>query len=117
MPFLGSKRGQVPMTIRDYLTKRKSRLGYWSIVSFVTLVAATAASTALQSPPLHLLAFVSLASYLISVFFYQYRVRCPRCNGNIGRHTSYFGLRKTLFFDTVNHCPFCGVKIDEPVGT
>jgi hypothetical protein len=104
------------MTIRDYLTKRKSRLGYWSILSFVILVAATAASTALQSPPLHLLAFVSLASYLISVFFYQYRVRCPRCNGNIGRHTSYFGLRKTLFFDTVNHCPFCGVKIDEPVG-
>ena len=105
------------MTIRDYLKKRKSRLGYWSIASFVALVAALIAGSALESPPLHILAFVSFVSYLVSVVFYQYRVRCPRCSGNIGRHTSYFGLRKTLFFDTVNHCPFCGVQLDESVGT
>ena len=105
------------MTIRDYLTRRKSRLGYWSITSFVILVAALVAGAVLESPPLHILAMVSFASYLTSVVFYQYWVRCPRCRGNIGRHTSYFGLRKTLFFDTVNHCPFCGVQLDEPIGT
>jgi hypothetical protein len=105
------------MRIRDYLTRRKSRLAYWSIISFVILMVALVAGTALETPSLHVLALVALLSYLVSVVFYQYRVRCPRCKGNIGRHTSYFGLRKTLFFDTVNYCPFCGVQLDEPVGT
>ena len=105
------------MTIRDSLTKRKSRLGSWSITSFVILIIALVAGVALESPPLQILAFVAFASYLVSVVFYQYRVRCPRCSGNIGRHTNYFGLRKTLFFDTVNHFPFCGVQLDESVGT
>lgn len=103
------------MTIRDYLAKRKNRLAYWSLTSAVILAAAVVAGTVLESPPFQVLAIVSFASYFASVIFYQYRVRCPRCNGNIGRHTSYFGLRKTLFFGTVNYCPFCGVQLDEPV--
>ena len=105
------------MTIRDYLEKRKNRLGYWSIASFVVFAVAVVAGEVLESPPFHILAIVALASYVTSIVFNQYRVRCPRCNGNIGRHTSYFGLRKALFFDTVYHCPFCGVHIDQPLGT
>ena len=105
------------MKIRDHLTKRKSRIGYWLIGSFVCMVGAIVAGAVLESPPLHVLAAAFLVSYFISLFFYQYRIRCPRCRGNIGRHTSYFGLRRTLFFDAVNFCPFCGVNLDEQVGT
>lgn len=103
------------MTIRSYLAKRKKHFGYWSIASFAILVVAAVAGDALDSPPLFALAIAAFISYALSVVFYRYRVRCPRCSDNIGRHTSYFGVRRTLFFDTVNYCPFCGVHLDEPV--
>ena len=103
------------MTIRDHLTKRKSRFVYWSIASFLALFISLIAGEALDSPPLLVLAMASLLSYLVSVAFYQYRVRCPRCGGNVGRHTNYFGVRKTLLYDTVNYCPFCGIHLDQPV--
>ncbi len=103
------------MTIRSYLAKRKKRIGYWSLASFAILVIAAVAGDVLDSPLLFALAIAAFISYAASVVFYQYRVRCPRCSANTGRHTSYFGVRKTLFFDTVNYCPFCGVHLDEPV--
>jgi hypothetical protein len=105
------------MKIRDYLAKRKERIGYWAIASFVILIVALIAGDALESPSLLALAFASFISYIASVAFHHYSVRCPRCKSNIGRHISYFGVRKTLFFDTVNYCPFCGVHLDESVRT
>jgi hypothetical protein len=103
------------MTLRDYLTKRKARMAYWSIASLIIMVLALVAAMLLERSWVNAIAFVALASYLISIFFYRFRIRCPRCNGNIGLHTNYFGLRKSLFFDTVYYCPFCGVHVDEPL--
>lgn len=59
------------------------------------------------------MAMAALASYVVGLLFYHYGVHCPRCAGNIGSHTNYFGLRKTWFFRAVNFCPFCGVHLDQ----
>lgn len=100
------------MIIREYLARRKSRFAYWSIASFVVLMAAIVVGVLLEDPRMHLVALGAFISYSLATYFDKYRVRCPTCGGNIGRHTSYFGLRAVRFFDTVNHCLFCGVKLD-----
>lgn len=103
------------MTFRDYLAKRKARL-LWLMIGVVFLaVLCMAAATAMDSKLLMGLGVLWWLAYVPAVMGYCYLVRCPRCKGNIGRHTSHFGLKKTLFFDVINYCPFCGVQLDQPV--
>jgi hypothetical protein len=103
------------VTIRDYLIKKTHRLFGWTISTFVLAVLCAMAGTVLDSKPLVAVSGLVFLACIPAWFCYHFRVRCPRCRGNIGRHTRHFGLQKTWLYDVVNVCPFCGVPLDQPL--
>ncbi len=104
------------MTVREHLIRAKKIYGRWSISSFALMIATLSAGQTSGRTWLYWISAVAFVGYLTGLAFYKFRVRCTRCNGNIGLSTNYFHDRRLLFLHPVKHCPFCGVSLDSPSG-
>ena len=104
------------MMIRELLAKKKNRYFLTMVgAAFLAILSAQGTYFFLPGWPIAV-ALLLVALAIAGWIAYRFRVRCPRCNGNIGAKYTYFGKRGFLLFRPVAHCPFCGVSLDEPVG-
>ena len=97
------------MTIRAYI-RRRVILGYGlALVGFALAVAFHLFSEGYSSP-LFAIAFIP---FIAAIFFINFGVRCPRCEGNLAMTPAAYPTfsRKHRF----NFCPYCGVSVDEQV--
>ena len=103
-----------PVTIRRRLLRRKflfSITGWLGTFAGVVLVALGEAAT---RPGWTYAGWTSLAIGVIALHFSIARVRCPRCNGNIG-HLGMTALTGHWFWARpMAFCPYCKVDLDEP---
>jgi hypothetical protein len=102
------------MRIRDRLARIKSIALRAQLATYVLFVAALFAWGVTEWDPCLYVAFVALAGLLGSVLFGKHGARCPRCRGNVGSRTQYFGEKTSRWFRRIDFCLFCGVSLDEP---
>lgn len=62
----------------------------------------------------NLLALAMFLLALWALFMSQARVRCPRCDNNLG-HLSLVAFTGWLWAKPIVFCPFCRVALDTPV--
>ena len=94
------------MTIRDLLAKAQR--------NFIVMIVVTWLAFLLVSfwlPPRHTLFFICVFFvFIAAAFVYLYRsARCPRCDAKL-----WLSLRPVYSFGPkLNHCPSCGVSVNE----
>jgi hypothetical protein len=101
------------MTIRQYLQAKASTF-VWLVSSFGILALGFSFSDLIATPfgfPAVLALFVTL---LLIVVVLAARFRCPKCSGPLSSLIAHFGPLRRLGRQ-VQCCPFCGVKMDEPL--
>ena len=98
------------MTIREHLARQQNMLLLWTLAS----VLAFGAILWLEPPPARFnwLATLSLVSFACSLVTAAYLLRCPRCDGRLGRLKVPLTRRLFSFGKTVDFCPYCGVSLD-----
>jgi hypothetical protein len=102
------------MTIRRRLRRRKHLFwltGYLGLCGGVILILLGEAAT---RPVWMYAGWAVLAIGVIASYVSFARIRCPRCNGNIG-HPGIDALSgHWLWAKPIAFCPYCKVDLDEP---
>jgi hypothetical protein len=100
------------MTIRSQISrkKRKALISAYSGMAFFFLGIILLHESAW---PL-ILAAIGFSVSGFSMLYAFWRIRCPRCKGNIGYVAMYYGTPFSLS-KKINFCPFCGINLDTEV--
>lgn len=53
--------------------------------------------------------------FIGGIIYLTFFLRCPRCSGRVGQTIAWALLFQWGWQQRVNFCPYCGVKLDEPV--
>ena len=105
------------MTIREYLMEKKQLYGRLFGASMFAVIAFQVIAFLTNLEWIFVGVVIGSILFIAAVFSYKYRVRCPKCNGNIGANFNYFGNVQVLFFKPVMYCPYCAVALDSEHNT
>jgi len=97
------------VNIRDVISRRKRKATIIQYAGFTLFVFGGLATSLNES--LFVLALPGFAIFIGGILFMLFRIRCPRCRGNIGYAVSYYGGPFTVS-PKIRFCPFCGVALD-----
>lgn len=99
------------MSLRDWL-RRRARQGWLILVGALASIAGLHALMPLDPAPglllWSLLVFPAAYAYAMS------RIACTRCGNAVGSVVRPWRLHHGRLQQRVNHCPYCGVSLDEP---
>jgi hypothetical protein len=101
------------MTIRQYL-QTKANAFAWPIIALALLGLALRISGLALTPLGFSAVLASFATILLVCVVLAVRFRCPRCSGPLSSLIAHFGPMRKLG-RKIQFCPFCGVKMDEPL--
>jgi hypothetical protein len=103
------------MTIREYL-QRRAKLLALGIVGAWAVMAGQSFLVAQPSGPVAVAFLIAGALVFFgAILAVVFMLRCPRCNGNLGSLVAHFGPLRKMSSRQANFCPFCGVKLDDPM--
>ena len=103
-------------TIRDYVKRRvwwciAVAVGGWFLVPLGAALAGNLPD-GLARAALPIVGFVMFGGAILAL---QMIVRCPKCRARLGRTIAMPVAFAWGSGPKVNFCPFCGVKLDEPI--
>ena len=98
------------MTIREYLRKRRTKL--WLLVGGLVLL--MLAVSALDGTMGLVASVATLVIFSGVMYGFGHWSRCPRCQTRLGTGVS---LSTRTLAGPINYCPYCGVSLEQSVGT
>jgi hypothetical protein len=99
------------MTIRERLKRRATLFLLPVFIFSMAMIAVGAFADKVLIDSMGPYIFIGfLISFIPILFFF----RCPSCTANLGALITNFGPLSS-YAKKVNHCPFCGVALDENV--
>lgn len=102
------------ITIRRRLMRRKFLFSITGWLATFAGVVMVGIGEEAPNPMWLYMGWASVAIGMIALTFSVARVRCPRCNGNIG-HLGLGALTGRWFWaKPIAFCPYCKVDLDEP---
>ena len=99
------------MSLREWLRRRARQ--NWLIYAGLMLLAGLSTLLTSKWPEWATVAPVFVVVPL-GVAYAQSRLACPRCGNGLGMFVAPWRLHHGSPRKRVNHCPFCGVSLDEP---
>jgi hypothetical protein len=104
------------VTVRESLTGQMRRWWILAGLGFATMMAGPITAGALGAPKTAaLLAFGGVLVFAVALLGLQFRVRCPRCRGALGRIATTFGDVLLRFPKRLMFCPYCALDLDSPI--
>ena len=98
------------MTIRQVLSRRMIIWLLIALASWLGGAASIALPTNQDVPWLYPLFIVIFGVALLGF----YRLQCPRCRTALGTNTFRIVGINTVLTKRIEHCPYCGVSLDQP---
>lgn len=102
------------ITIRRRLMRRKFLFSITGWLATFAGAVLTVLGEAAMRPGWMYAGWASVAIGVIAVTFSLARVRCPRCNGNIGHLGTAALTGRWPWVKPIAFCPYCKVDLDEP---
>ena len=99
------------MSLRDRL-RRRARQGGWILAG--ALAAILGLHELVPLDPDRGLLYWSVLVFPASYAYAMSRVACSRCGNALGTVVRPWRLHHGSVRKRVNHCPYCGVSLDEP---
>lgn len=101
-------------TIRQYIRRRAAVVlgvvfGTW--LSIGILGAATRGAVPVFAAAMA----AAFVVFFVVIVYLTFFLRCPRCSARVGQTIAWAVVLKWGWQQRVNFCPYCGVKLDEPV--
>jgi hypothetical protein len=100
------------VTIRTFLVSRFRKLMFTGILAWPSCAAAGFSASAGLVP--EWIVFIPFIGFFTVVLLTLFWIRCPCCNGPLGKNAGFLNCKNRIYQRRVNFCPYCGVSFDDP---